>query len=145
MARHNNLHTSLAVKGLTAKDCLAQRHVLCWNLFFSYITEKITCQNTPAHKNEQNEVQVESLFLVNFIIWLLSFTEEKTADTGRFSWPHAAVLLLLSTFQDHRHLFMRPTMKRVEVWKKISKAMVIHGIVFSHSNCEKKWNNLKAR
>ena len=94
---------------------------------------------------EKNEVQVESLFRFNFIIWLLSFTEETTADNVRLSWPHTAVLLLPATYQDHRHLFMRPTMKRVQVWKEISKAMLIHGIVFSHSNYEKKWNNLKAR
>ena len=92
----------------------------------------------PRTQKEQNEVQVESLFRFNFIIWLLSFTEETTADNVRLSWPHAAVLLLLATYQDHRHLFMHPTMKRVQVWKQICNAMLVHGIVFSHSNCEKK-------
>ena len=99
----------------------------------------------PRTQKEQHEVQVESFFRFNVIIWLLSLTEETTADAGRLSWPHAAVLLLTTCSQDHRHLFVRPTMKKLEVWKQTSSAMSVHGLTYTHNNCQKKWSNLKGR
>jgi hypothetical protein len=66
-----------------------------------------------------------------------SFTDESEYNR---TWSRPEILLLISLYESHRHLFKSSTMKNEKVWKLISESLKTH----TPSQCENKFKYLKS-
>lgn len=68
-----------------------------------------------------------------------------SAAAGGATWPHDAILLLIESFRQHRHLLACSSVKKVEMWRKISNILWEKGYSFDVLACDRKMRNLKYR
>ncbi|XP_025079534.1 uncharacterized protein LOC112555376 isoform X2 [Pomacea canaliculata] len=71
--------------------------------------------------------------------------ENAEEKNGENQWAHGAILLLMDTYAKHKQQFAIPTMKKIEVWKRIASEMAASGFHFAPAAIEKKWSNMKIR
>ncbi|RXM98646.1 hypothetical protein EOD39_12859 [Acipenser ruthenus] len=65
--------------------------------------------------------------------------------SGSNSWSHAAILLLINTYQDHAEDFKSSLIKKNEVWKRTANEMASMGYTYTPDACDKRIRALKYR
>ncbi|XP_025099798.1 uncharacterized protein LOC112567325 [Pomacea canaliculata] len=79
------------------------------------------------------------------VLGLLSSKTEEVYVKKRMGKISGAILLLMDTYAKHKEQFALPTMKKIEVWKRIASEMAASGCHFAPAAIEKKWSNMKIR
>ncbi|XP_063438753.1 uncharacterized protein LOC134719719 [Mytilus trossulus] len=69
-------------------------------------------------------------------------TAQSSQSSVKANWSKAASLSLIGLHQKHQTLFEKPSVKKKDVWLKISKAMAEKNYLFNPAQCEQKWKNL---